>query len=385
MKISVVGGGPAGLYFSLLAKKRRPEWDITVYEQNDAASTFGFGVVLAESGLDRLRSADEDTHADLVSKMTFTSHQVITQKETPVSVRRPTRGGGAIARVDLLLALQKAAARVGVRLAFNQRVDSTGSAPWSGADIVIGADGINSSVRSEYETEFGTTKEVLSNHFAWFGVGKAFAHSALVFRAHQGGAFVAHYYPYSATHSTFVAECDHAAWQIFGMDALDADARRRLFETVFAPELGGEPLISNNSTWRQFPVIRNATAVFDNKVLLGDSETSAHFSIGSGTRIAMDDAMALADVLTQESASGPDAAARGLRRYWEIRGPEKAKLISASRNSYLWYEDMARWMREYTPLEFVHAFMTRTGRVSEERLAASYPELYAQIKGTAPV
>jgi 2-polyprenyl-6-methoxyphenol hydroxylase-like FAD-dependent oxidoreductase len=211
-------------------------------------------------------------------------------------------------------------------------------------------------------------------------VGKAFPTTALVFREYEGGAFVAHYYPYGPSSSTFVAECDHASWKRFGMEQLSAEERQNLFEKVFAPELGGHSLISNNSAWRQFPVIRNAHWTVGNAVLIGDAETSAHFSIGSGTRIAMDDAMALAEALVRDGDDESVTPLNRLRRFVETRGSEKSKLISASEKSYRWYENIAEWMRRYTPYEFIHAFMTRTGRVSDERLAAAYPELMQQIQ-----
>jgi len=381
MKIAVVGAGPAGLYLSILIKKRHPDWTINIVEQNAPDATFGFGVVLADSGLSRLKAADEATHRTLVSRMTFTTHQVITQRETPIAIKRPNAGGGAIARIELLSVLQQAATNAGVNIRYGVRLDHPDQLQHlEEADVVVGSDGINSVVRTANEAGFGTTRSFLSNHFAWFGVGKAFPTAALVFREYQGGAFVAHYYPYSATSSTFVAECDHATWERLGMEQLNAQARQRLFEAVFAKELDGHPLISNNSAWRQFPVIRNRRSVHGNTVLLGDAETSAHFSIGSGTRIAMDDAMALADALTEGGDNPGVTAAQRLQRFMDVRGPEKNKLISASQKSYLWYENIAQWMQQYTPLEFIYAFMTRTGRVSDERLATSYPELFTQIQ-----
>ncbi len=380
MRISVVGAGPAGLYFSILVKKRHPHWTINVVEQNAPDSTFGFGIVLASGGLKRLEAADAQTYQALVENMTFTTHQIITLGETAVSIKRPHGGGGAIARIDLLTQLQKVALAAGVNIRFGVRFDDPISMPeLLAADVVVGADGVNSMVRAGDEAGFGTTHDALTNHFAWFGVGKAFPTSALVFREYRGGAFVAHYYPYSADNSTFVAECDHATWQLLGMEAMDAEPRQALFETVFAPELDGHKLISNNSTWRQFPVIRNAHSVSGKTVLLGDAETSAHFSIGSGTRIAMDDAMALADALTADGDDASVTPVQRLQQFEKVRGPEKAKLIGASQNSYRWYEDMGLWMRRYSPLEFIHAYMTRTGRMGNGKLAVHYPELVQQL------
>lgn len=383
MKISIVGAGPSGLYLSILIKRRCPHWDVKIVEQNAFDSTFGFGVVLAEAGLGRLRAADAATHDALVEKMTFTTHQIITTRETPIAIKRPNAGGGAIARIDLLQILQRAATAAGVKIEFGIRIqdladlDATGM---SDADVIVGADGINSSLRSACEPQFGTTRETLTNHFAWFGVGKAFPTAALVFREHRGGAFVAHYYPYSSDRSTFVAECDDATWRVLGMEEMTGDERQKLFEEVFAPELDGHALISNNSAWRQFPVIRNASWTAGKVVLIGDAETSAHFSIGSGTRIAMDDAIALAEALVRDGDDPAVTASDRLQRFAATRGPEKSKLISASEKSYRWYERIGEWMKQYTPCEFVYAFMTRTGRIDEDRLAAAYPELMQQIK-----
>jgi len=382
MKIAIVGAGPSGLYLAILLKRRCPHWPVGVVEQNAPDATFGFGVVLADAGLNRLQAADAATHAALVEKMTFTTAQVISTRGTPITVKRPGAGGGAIARIDLLHVLQDAATRAGVDIRFGTRIqhpDDLQALGLADADVIVGADGVNSVLRGAGELAFGTTREFLSNHFAWFGVGKAFPTAALVFRQYEGGAFVAHYYPYTASHSTFVAECDHATWQRFGMEQMPNEQRQALFETVFTPELDGHLLVSNNSNWRQFPVIRNKHWHHGRQVLIGDAETSAHFSIGSGTRIAMEDAIALADALVRDGDNASVGAIDRLRLFARTRGPEKSKLISASEKSYRWYENIAEWMERYTPYEFVHAFMTRTGRVSDQRLAAAYPDLMRQI------
>ena len=252
MKIAIIGAGPSGLYLAILIKRRCPDWQISIIEQNEADSTFGFGVVLADTGLARLKAADEATHDAMVAKMTFTTYQIITARETPITVKRPGPGGGAIARIDLLNVLQLAAIAAGVEIRFGTRISQPDELRQFGlgdADVIVGADGINSILRTADEAAFGTSRSFLSNHFAWFGVGKAFPTAALVFREYEGGAFIAHYYPYGPSSSTFVAECDHATWERFGMAKLSADARQGLFEKVFAPELGGHSLISNNSAW----------------------------------------------------------------------------------------------------------------------------------------
>lgn len=378
MKIAIVGGGPSGLYLAILVKQRRPDYQVSVVEQNSADATFGFGVVLADSGLNRIQEADPGVHAQLIEHMKFNGCQTIKVKEQPIELTHPANGG-AIARIDLLHLLQAQALVRGADIRFGQRIehpDDLAALGLGDADIVVGADGVNSIVRAAFVDAFGTTRASLTNHFAWFGTPREFERSALVFRQFEGGAFVAHYYPYAANASTFVAECDHATWKRFGMEPMTNEQRQMLFERVFAPELEGAPLASNNSNWRQFPVIQNANFTAGRHVLIGDAHTSAHFSIGSGTRIAMEDAIALAEALT---APGERSPLERLSHFVAARGPEKAKLLGASRKSYLWYEDVAEWMQRYTPLEFVHAFMTRTGRLDEARLATQYPQLFAAL------
>ncbi|WP_447919761.1 FAD-dependent monooxygenase [Achromobacter aegrifaciens] len=367
MKAAIIGGGPSGLFLAILLKQRQPDAAVTVYEQNPADATFGFGVVMADKGLDRLRDAEPRVFDALAGAMRFSDRQVIVSNETPITVQRPG-SGGAIPRIELLGILGEHARRLGVDLRHQQRIEDFQALD---ADVVVGADGINSRVRDSDESAFGVQRYSLTNHYAWYGVEKAFPHPSLVFRKHGVGHFVAHYYPYSASMSTFVAECDHRTWQELGMEAMSAEQRQGLFEQVFAPELDGHPLVSNHSSWRQFPVIRAHNWYVGNRVLIGDALSSAHFSIGSGTRIAMEDAIALADALN----ASPGDIPRALADYYRTRQPQKQKLIGASEASFNWYERMPDWMDMYGPQEFVFRFMTRTGRVDIGRLREQYPAL----------
>ncbi|CAG2156311.1 FAD-dependent monooxygenase [Cupriavidus numazuensis] len=372
MKVTIIGGGPSGLFLSILLKERMVDVDIDVFEQNPEDATFGFGVVLADTGMANLRSASPTVVDRLAQVMRFNDQHSIVCHEHPIIMKKPGAGGGAIPRISLLSVLQQRALEFGVRVTYNKRIADFDTID---ADLIVGADGINSQLRAANEAGFGTTRRLLSNHFAWFGVEKPFPSPALVFRKYEGGYFVAHYYPYSDSMSTFVAECDHQTWLDFGMEDMSAEARQALFERVFAPELDGYGLVSNNSVWRQFPVILNANWHVGRQVLIGDALTSAHFSIGSGTRIAMEDAMALADAIVAHPADVPAA----LRQYDAVRKPEKAKLISASEASYTWYENIREWMELPTPHEFVYRFMTRTGRVDADRLRAQFPALMAEL------
>jgi len=382
MKVAIVGGGPSGLYLGLLLKRGAPQWQVEVIEQNAADATFGFGVVLADTGLQQLRDADVASYEALCAATKQHEHQVIVQAETPIDIRLPVKGG-AIPRLRLLQILEQQAEEAGVVVHYRQRIDGTADLARLGlddADVVVGADGVNSVIRREFEQDFGTTSSTLGNHFAWYGTPKVFDASALVFRKYEGGHFVAHYYAYSDEMSTFVAECDDATWQRLNLGSLSDAQRLALMEKIFAPELEGAPLMDGDAriVWRQFPVIRNAHWIHGRHVLVGDALASAHFSIGSGTRIAMNDSIALAQALL---GCGEDALA-GLAAYARNHKPSKQKLISASERSYLWYERMAQWMDTYSPEEFVYRFMTRTGRVDDQRLRREYPELMARLGKT---
>ena len=367
MKAAIIGGGPSGLFLSILLKQSQPEARITVYEQNPADATFGFGVVMADTGLAHLRNAEPQVCDALVAAMRFSDQQVIVSRDTPVTIKRPG-SGGAIPRIKLLQILGDRARGLGVDIRYEQRVEDFTTLD---ADVVVGADGIHSRVRDGEADAFDVARASLSNHFAWFGVEKAFPSPSLVFRKQGAGYFVAHYYPYSESMSTFVAECDHQTWQSLGMETMTAEARKAVFERVFAPELDGCKLVSNHSNWRQFPVIRARNWHVGNRVLFGDALSSAHFSIGSGTRIAMEDAIALARALN----GSPDDIPRALEAYVAERQPQKQKLIGASEASFNWYENIREWMDKYGPQEFVLRFMTRTGRVDIERLREQYPAL----------
>ena len=379
MRVCVIGAGPSGLYLSMLLKQRQPSWDVQVVEQNPPGATFGFGVVLAESGLQQLREADEGSHAAIRAAMRYNQQQVIVHRETPIEVRQHVRGG-AITRLTLLQILTEHALKAGVRIHHGVHIASLADLAGlnlDDADVIVGADGVNSIVRKDLEGEFGTTRRSLKNHFAWYGTTRIFPAPALVFRKYQGGHFVAHYYAYSDTMSTFVAECDDVTWEHCGLDKMTDDERQQLFEEIFAPELEGEKLISNRSLWRQFPVIRNTRWTDGRHVLIGDALASAHFSIGSGTRLAMTDAIALVQALT----SGDDSIAvpERLAAFEAAHTDQKNKLLEASEKSFDWYERMAEWMELYSPEEFVYRFMVRTGRVDDQRLKDHFPALMERL------
>jgi 2-polyprenyl-6-methoxyphenol hydroxylase-like FAD-dependent oxidoreductase len=377
MRVAVVGGGPGGLYFARLFKRNCPEADLDVFEQNPVDATFGFGVTLGGSSLGRLARADPDVAAQLSQAMRFDNLQIIrlNDEEIPIAYAKP---GGSIERLTLLAILRAACLHVGVCVHNGHRVD--GADELRGYDLIVAADGVNSALRQERQLAFGTRTRMLTNHFAWYGVGCAMSPTALVFREAQGGRFIGHYYAYTEVMSTFVAECDEETWRAAGLDTMSNGERRAVFEQVFARELQGMPLIENRSLWRQFPVITNDHWFTGNVVLIGDALRSAHFSIGSGTRLAMEDAQMLCEALNE--AGDVDAA---LPLFVERRRPSRDQFGQAAERSFDWYERIKTAV-DQPVLDFAYDFLTRTGRVDEARLesyAPSFAALYRAGKTAA--
>jgi 2-polyprenyl-6-methoxyphenol hydroxylase-like FAD-dependent oxidoreductase len=372
MKIAVIGGGPGGLYFARLVKRHRPADEVVVIEQNPRGATYGFGVTLGGPARERMKRTDPEVQESLSSVMVFNDKQNIHLNGHDVLLHYAA-SGGAIARLALLDILQKACEEVGVALHHDRRIASVSEL--GDFDLVIGADGVNSAIRGAFAREFGTGSYFLNNRFAWYGVGRAMTPNALVFRQARGGTFVAHYYAYTPSMSTFVAECDGHTWQDCGLDRMSDDERKRMVEEIFAPELDGAALIDNKSVWRSFNVITNERWTHRNIALLGDALRSAHFSIGSGTRLAMDDAASLFEAVKE---AGDDVAAV-LARYVAIRRPIRDQFGTAAERSFRWYENMREAMAAHA-MEFTYDFLTRTGRVDDARLKDYAPGFYREYQ-----
>ena len=368
MKIAVIGGGPSGLYFALLTKKRFPAADIQVYEQNPRGATFGFGIILADRGLGRMQRADEESATAILDACFMTQHQLITHRGESIFVERDAFGG-AIARLRLLEVLEGCCSKYNIPVHFEARIDDLSR--FNDCDLIVGADGVNSSVRRAHEAEFGTTSWNLTNRLAWYGTTQHFSHPIITFKHTELGRFWAVAYPYTETMGTFVAECDEETWNKSGIAQMDDAGRTKLTETLFADELQGHALISNNSLWRSLPVIRNRHWSVGNCVLIGDALHSAHPSIGSGTRIAMEDAIDLAEALKNRQGN----VAEALTEFESVRKPSKQKMVDAAEKSFMWYEDIACKMDALAPVPFVFDYLTRTGRVNEQRLFEEFPRL----------
>ncbi len=372
MHVAVLGAGPAGLLFALLAKRRHPRWRIEVHEQNPPGATFGFGVVFSQGALAFLERDAPDLHAKLTTRMESWPMQRIVHRGTAVDI--DGNGFSAIGRLELLQFLQELCLAAGVAIQFDRRLDTPPA-----ADVVVGADGLNSVVRQG--RGFEPQIEWLSNRFVWYGTAQRFDCLTLTFRDSEHGAFVAHHYRYSPAMSTFLVECDAQTWQRAGLDRMGETGSRAYCERVFAPDLGGHPLVSNKSLWRQFPLLSNRRWSAGNAVLIGDSLRSMHFSIGSGTRLAFEDAIAL-DRAFGDAAEDVPAALAAFERE---RRPVVEKLYAAASASSFWYESFPGRMQRFDALGLAYDYMTRSGRVSAERLRSMAPRLMAQVdaRGTS--
>jgi 2-polyprenyl-6-methoxyphenol hydroxylase-like FAD-dependent oxidoreductase len=371
MRIAILGAGPAGLYLSYLIKRRAPAADVSVIEQNPADATFGFGVVFSDRALEFLREDDEQTYAAIVPHMESWSDIALVLRGERIVIDGV--GFAAIGRLKLLQLLQARARSVGVEPVYRRTV--TDLSELDGFDLVIGADGVNSLVRRTHTKEFGASLDYLTNRFAWFGTAKRFETLTQTFIQTELGSFNAHHYRFSPELSTFVVEVDAATFARAGFAAMDEAHTRALCERVFAEALDGRPLISNNSIWRQFPLVRNARWSHGKYVLLGDALHTAHFSIGSGTRLAMEDAIALDKAL----AAHPRDIVAALSAYEAARRPILEKLVAGANGSAQWYEHFAAHMA-LKPVDFAMSYITRSGRIDLERLRRLSPKFVASYE-----
>ena len=370
MRIAVIGGGPGGLYFAYLWKKRHPDAAIDLFEQNPAGATWGFGVVFSEQALEFLRADDPDTVDALTPRME--SWQNITLNLRGEEVALDGVGFFSIGRLDLLTILQARAASVGITARYDTLIETTDQL--TGYDLIVGADGLNSLLRRSFEQDFGASVSHSANHFAWYGTSKRFETLSQTFVQTELGAFNAHHYRYAPDMSTFLVECDPATWQRYGFAGKTVEQSQAICEQVFAATLDGHPLISNKSVWRNFPWIWNERWWSGNKVLIGDALHSAHFSIGSGTRLAIEDAIALVKALDTER----DIAA-ALARYETERKPIVKKLVTAARTSADWYEQFPEHM-QLNLMDFAYSYITRSGRIDDARLRAMSPLFMARYE-----
>ncbi|HEX5612357.1 MAG TPA: bifunctional salicylyl-CoA 5-hydroxylase/oxidoreductase [Burkholderiales bacterium] len=370
MKVAIVGGGPGGLYFAVLAKKSWPAWDVTVCERNRPDDTFGFGVVFSDQTLDTFKAHDVVSYEKIRRRFAYWGDVDVVYKG------RTMRSGGngfcGCSRVALLAILQERCRALGVKLAFEREVEDVSEFP--DADLIVVADGINSKIREKHRAHFRPSVDLRPNKFTWLGSTRPLDAFKYFFRETPEGIILAHCYQYEKGRSTWVIETDESTWRNFGFDAADEPAMLATLERVFADELAGHRLIANRSIWRNFPTIVNQTWVMGNAVLVGDAKATAHFSIGSGTKLAMEDAIALHQALKAE----PSIAA-ALARYDTARREEVEKTQHAANVSLAWFEHMKRYWG-MDPLQFAFGVMSRSKQITWENLELRDPDFVRDVQ-----
>ena len=375
MRIAVVGGGPAGLFFAALMKRHEPAHEVRVLERDPEDATYGWGVVLSDVALNFVKDVAPDLHVALTAGQVVFDRMRIVHRGEEVILARNTFY--RMARLDLLRILQRHCRAAGVTLEFGRRVADLGAL--AGCDLVVAADGANSTVRSLLSEHFAPTLDLRPNWLAWYGTPRAFDALSLVFRQNADGLLIAHAYTYSPTLSTFLVETDPDTFARAGLGALSEAESLRYCERAFADDLGGAPLLSNRSQWFRYAIVRNRSWHHGNVVLLGAALRTGHPSIGSGTRLAMQDSIALFRAFARHGADVP-AALAGFER---ARRPGSDELQAAAVRSTEWYETVRAKLHLH-PVAFAYDYMRRTGRVSHADLRRRDPALVAAYEALPP-
>ena len=367
--VDILGAGPAGLYTAILLRRAFPAARLRVFEQNPRGATFGFGVVFSDQALDFLRADDPETHDLIVPRMERWQSMTLNHPDGRVVIDGV--GFTAIGRLALIEILRARAEGLGIAVAFDTRIEDPLALD---ADLVIGADGLNSALRAALADDLRPTISHFGNRFAWFGATRDFDTLTQSFVHTPHGPMNAHHYRYAPGQSTFIVECEPAVFEAAGFAAMTEAESAARCEALFAGVLDGARLVTNRSTWRQFPRLWCENWVARGRyALLGDAVHTAHFSIGSGTRLAMEDAIALVRALRE----GPDVAG-ALAAYQAARQPVARKIVEAANTSAQWYESFGARMALH-PVDFGYDYITRSGRVSDDRLRAMAPGFMALV------
>ncbi|HVF56415.1 MAG TPA: FAD-dependent monooxygenase [Pyrinomonadaceae bacterium] len=368
MRINIIGGGPAGLYFALLMRKHDARRSVAVFERNAPGDTFGWGVVFSDKTLSYLQSTDEESYRRITEEFETWENVDVVHRGEKVSIRGNKFSG--IARIKLLNILQERCEELGVDLRFRTTVSDPEEI--ADCDLLVGADGVNSGVRERYAEFFRPTIGVRHNKYIWFGTRQLFHGLTLTFRESEAGVFAAHSYKFDKRTSTFIVECDEATWNGAGFASMPDTEARAYLEGVFREDLGGRELLSNNSKWINFLLVKNQCWSHRNVVLLGDALHTAHFSIGSGTKLALEDSIALFHCF---AAGGEDVPA-ALAEFERVRRPVIEAYQQAAYESLVWFEHARDYMH-LDPLAFAYRLMTRSKKIDYENLKRRDPDFIA--------
>src|SRR5499426_1189856 len=378
MKVHVIGGGPAGLYFAILAKKAWPQTRITVFERNRPDDTFGFGVVFSDETLDTFETYDQDSYRAIVGHFAYWDDIEIHFRGT--THRIGGNGFCGCSRATLLKILGRRARALCVEIKYQTEISPLDEATHD-ADLVVVADGINSRMRDAFADRFEPSVDLRPNFFSWMGSTRPFDAFTFFFRETEHGIFIAHCYQYEPQRSTWITETDPETFKRAGLDKLDEAQSARFVEELFKEELQGHRLITNRSIWRNFPTIRCRRWVADNMVLIGDAKATAHFSIGSGTKLAMEDGIALYEAFRAAAAGGRlrgSDVAPALAHFEAQRRDEVEKTQHSADVSLVWFEHVDRFWN-MDPTRFAFGLMTRSKAITYDNLALRAPAFVAEV------
>ncbi|WP_272490837.1 benzoate-CoA ligase family protein [Mesobacterium pallidum] len=365
--MAIIGGGPAGLYAAILMRRRMPQVAVTVYEQNPRGATFGFGVVFSDQALGFLKATDPEIHDLILPHMERWQNMTLNHPEDRVVLDGV--GFTALGRLELIEILREHAEGLGIDIRFDTRIEDLAALE---ADIVLGADGLNSVVRAAFREDFAPQVEHFNCHFAWFGADRPFDTLTQSFIRTDKGPMNAHHYRYTPDRSTFIVECEYDTFERYGFGEMGEEESAALCQALFADVLQGARLITNKSVWRQFPRMWCEHWVHDRYVIVGDAAHTAHFSIGSGTRLALEDVIALVGAL-----EGAEDWRDGLAAFEAARLPIARKIVDAANTSAAWYDSFGSKI-DKPPLDFAFDYITRSGRVDMDRLRSMAPEFAAR-------
>ena len=377
MRVGICGGGPAGLFLAVLL--RRAGHEVLLRERNPPGVTYGWGVVFSDESLADLRDADYETYLEIDRALVrWSSIDIHYAGEL---IRSTGHGFAAIARTTLLRLLAERAVVMGADVAFSTEVpDGDPLAPFAGCDLVVAADGVRSVLRSAHAAALGTSFSPTASKYVWFGADFALPVFTFIFTPTPHGLFQVHSYPYDAHRSTFIVECSEAAWRSAGLDTMSEADSLAFCQDLFAPFLGGHRLLSNESVWRTFVTVRNRSwhcpvdSGDRDLVLVGDAAHTAHFSIGSGTRLALDDSIALAKAFVAQ----PDDLAAALAAYEGERQPIVERFQEVATDSARYFESVSRYLG-FAPEPFAFNLLTRSGRIGHNNLSARDPVLVNRV------